>query len=56
MDDATDRYAKFSPAVGGDLFEIADDADRDARAKVEYLQSYIRALQTQGMIAGASSG
>ncbi|WP_250483315.1 lysis system i-spanin subunit Rz [Caballeronia sp. GaOx3] len=55
MGDGTRRYAELSPAVGRDLFEIADDADRDARAKAEYLQAYIGTLQSRGIISGRCS-
>lgn len=44
--------AELSPAWGSALFGIFDDADSDARAKADYLQRYVRALQQQGMIEG----
>lgn len=44
--------AELPPAFGYALFQIADDADADARAKADYLQHYVRALQQQGVIAG----
>ncbi|MDR5771152.1 MULTISPECIES: lysis system i-spanin subunit Rz [unclassified Caballeronia] len=55
MGDGTRRYAELSPAVGKDLFGIVDDADSDARAKAEYLQAYICALQTRGVVSGRCS-
>ncbi|GAB5100486.1 lysis system i-spanin subunit Rz [Caballeronia sp. HLA56] len=49
--DGTRRYAELSPEVGKYLFEIADDADTDARAKAEYLQQYVATLQRHGLVA-----
>lgn len=44
--------AELSPAFGAALFGIVDDADTDARAKADYLQRYVCALQQQGVVAG----
>ncbi|MEX3915962.1 lysis system i-spanin subunit Rz [Paraburkholderia sp. BR10872] len=45
-------YAELSPAWGADLFGVFDDADNDARAKADYLQQYVCALQQHGLIEG----
>lgn len=55
MGNGARRYAELSPEVGKDLFEIVDDADVDARAKAEYLQGYICAIQARGIISGRCS-
>jgi hypothetical protein len=52
---AASGTAELSPAFGSALFAIVDDADVDARAKADYLQRYVCALQRQGMIAGTCS-
>ncbi|MDR5756512.1 hypothetical protein [Caballeronia sp. LZ035] len=52
MGNGAGRYADISPKVGENLFGIVDDADRDARAKAEYLQHYVCSLQHSGVIAG----
>ncbi|MEX3951964.1 lysis system i-spanin subunit Rz [Paraburkholderia sp. EG287B] len=48
-------YAELSPAWGAALFGILDDADSDARAKADYLQQYVCALQRRGLIEGECS-
>lgn len=55
MGDGTGRYAELPSKVGKDLFKIVDDADGDARAKAEYLQAYICALQRRGVVSGCCS-
>jgi len=48
--DGASGTAELPPPFGLALFTIVDDADNDARAKVEYLQRYVSTLQQQGMI------
>ncbi|QBQ98161.1 lysis system i-spanin subunit Rz [Paraburkholderia pallida] len=50
--DGASGTAELSPAWGAALFGIFDDADSDARAKADYLQQYVCALQRRGLIEG----
>jgi prophage endopeptidase len=50
--DGAGGTAELPPAFGSALFTIVDDADNDARAKVEYLQRFICVAQRQGVVAG----
>ncbi|MFM0405243.1 lysis system i-spanin subunit Rz [Paraburkholderia dipogonis] len=52
LGDGTSGTAELSPAFGLALFTIADDADKDARAKADYLQHYVCTLQRQGIVTG----
>jgi hypothetical protein len=55
LGDGAGGTAELSPAFGSALFGIVDDADSDARAKADYLQGYVCALQQQGLVAGRCS-
>jgi prophage endopeptidase len=50
--DGASGTAELPPAWGAALFGIFDDADNDARAKADYLQQYVCALQRRGLIEG----
>lgn len=55
MGDGAGAHAELSPAAGAALFAIVDDADKDARAKAEYLQRYVCALQREEIVVGRCS-
>lgn len=48
--DGTSGTAELPRPFGLALFTIVDDADKDARAKADYLQGYVQQLEAAGYI------
>ncbi|MFM0058502.1 lysis system i-spanin subunit Rz [Paraburkholderia phytofirmans] len=52
LGDGASGTAELPRPFGLALFTIVDDADKDARAKADYLQHYVCVLQRQGLVTG----